>query len=382
VSGTAAERYLELGLRLDRHVDGIVDSYFGPPELATRVKVAPPADPRRLVGEAESLLDDLDDGWLHDQVVGVRTFAGVLAGEAVPYADEVERCYGVRPTFTDEAVFAATHEELEGLLPGDGQLSERYERWRRSTEVPADRIESVVSDVVDVGRAWTSRRLDLPAGENVRVESVRNKPWVAYCRYLGEFRSAISVNLDLPYSAFETLQLTFHETYPGHHAERCLKDELLARERGLLEETIVLLPTAQSLIAEGIATLAPELVLESRGEEAVAAVDGELDLEGALAVERARRPLSWVAVNAALLLYERGESPEAVQEYIERWGLVAPDMAAHQIRFLQDPTSRSYVLTYAAGRELCRDYVAGDPARFRRLLTEQVRVGELLAGAA
>ena len=32
----------------------------------------------------------------------------------------------MRPTFTDEAVFAAAHEQLEELLPGDGSLAERY----------------------------------------------------------------------------------------------------------------------------------------------------------------------------------------------------------------------------------------------------------------
>ena len=57
---------------------------------------------------------------------------------------------------------------------------------------------------------------------------------------------------------------------------------------------------------------------------------------------------------------------------------MSPELADHMIRFLTDPTSRSYVLTYAAGRDLCRSYVDGDPARFPRLLTEQVRVGELL----
>jgi hypothetical protein len=41
---------------------------------------------------------------LRDQVVGPRTYAGVLAGESGSYADEVEGCYGVRATYTDEAV--------------------------------------------------------------------------------------------------------------------------------------------------------------------------------------------------------------------------------------------------------------------------------------
>ena len=54
------------------------------------------------------------------------------------------------------------------------------------------------------------------------------------------------------------------------------------------------------------------------------------------------------------------------------------ERSAHMIRFLREPTSRSYVLTYAAGQELCKRWVGGDLQRFRRLLTEQVRVGDLL----
>ena len=50
--------------------------------------------------------------------------------------------------------------------------------------------------------------------------------------------------------------------------------------------------------------------------------------------------------------------------------LVGPELAAHVIRFLREPTSRSYILNYAAGRELCLAYVDGDPARFRRLLRQ------------
>src|SRR3954464_9287499 len=107
---TAAERYLLLGLRVGRHGEGIVDAYFGPPELAEAVEAAPPVEPAALAADADALLDELEDGWLRDQVAGLRAFAGVLAGESIPYADEVERCYGVRPTRTDEAVFAAAHE--------------------------------------------------------------------------------------------------------------------------------------------------------------------------------------------------------------------------------------------------------------------------------
>ena len=100
------ERYLTLGLRLGRHVDGLVDAYYGPPELAAAVAAEALIDPGELAADADALaqsvaaaagLDEQRRGWLGDQIRGLRTYAGVLAGERISYADEVERCYGVRP---------------------------------------------------------------------------------------------------------------------------------------------------------------------------------------------------------------------------------------------------------------------------------------------
>jgi hypothetical protein len=57
---------------------------------------------------------------------------------------------------------------------------------------------------------------------------------------------------------------------------------------------------------------------------------------------------------------------------------MTPRQATHLIRFLREPTSRKYVINYPTGRELCRSYVAGQAERFRRLITEQTRVSDLL----
>jgi hypothetical protein len=142
-----------------------------------------------------------------------------------------------------------------------------------------------------------------------------------------------------------------------------------------------MVPTPQSLVAEGIATLAPLVLLEDAGGAALNAVvhDAgiELDLTNALAVERALEPCGWAGVNAALMLHDAGASKAETQAYLERWRLMTPELAAHVIRFLTEPTSRSYIVTYPAGRELCRSYVAEEPNGFRRLLTEQVRVVDL-----
>jgi hypothetical protein len=376
------ERYLRLGLQLGRHVDGIVDAYYGPPELAAAVDEQPPVDPRTLAADAETLLDELDDGWLRDQVVGLRTYAGVLAGGSGSYADEVEGCYGVRPTYTDESVFAAAHERLEELLPGDGTLAERHEHWEASMRVPAEQVERTVAAAIEEARAWTRGLVELPDGEGIVLEIVRDKPWMAFCGYLGNLRSRIAVNVDLPQSAVQLLILAIHETYPGHHAERASKEHLLVRGRGLLEETLVMVPTPQSLVSEGIAKLAPSVLLEGDGAAALAAIMHEagieLDLAHDLAVARALEPCQWAEVNAALMLHEGGASEAETQAYLKRWALMTPKLAAHMIRFFTEPTSRTYIITYPAGRDLCGSYVADEPERFRHLLTEQVRVRDLL----
>ena len=336
-----AERYVRLGLQLGRHGDDIVDAYFGPRELEAAVDAAAPVEPAELAASARVLAAELDDGWLRDQVAALASYAGVLAGESRPYEDEVEACYQVRPHRTDEAVFAEVHERLEGLLPGTGTLHERYDAFRRSAFVPAERVEQVAGEAIAAARACTRELVDLPAGEAVDLEIVHDVPWMGYCRYVGGLRSVISIKGDLPQSIIDLIRLVIHETYPGHHVERCLKDELLVRERGLLEETIVLLPTPQSMIAEGIASIAPSVLLD-RAPDAFAAVAQaagiDIDFPRAIAVEAALETCRWVEVNAALMLYADGTGEDEVRAYLEHWAILDAELSAHAVRFLRGAT--------------------------------------------
>jgi hypothetical protein len=381
VAEPSTQRYLRLGLQLGRHDDGVVDAYFGPPELPAEVQAARPVELPKLVSDAEALLAELDDGWLRDQVSALRTYAGVLAGESWSYADEVQACYGVKPVFTDEAVFSAAHDQLEDLLPGAGPLGERYQRWRDSMLVPAERTERLFAAIVEEARSQTKRLVELPAGERIVLETVRDVPWLGYNFYQGDLCGRVAINVSVSKSAIELVDLALHETYPGHQAERASKEHLLVRARGMTEETLVLAFSPQSVISEGIARLAPQILLEGDGGRAFADLvrehGVEIDLDQTLAIERAIGPCEWAQVNAALMLHERGASEDEAREYLLRWGLLGPELADHVVRFITDPTSRTYMVAYPAGLGLCRDFVAGDAERFRRLLTEQLRVSDL-----
>ncbi|MEV6966573.1 hypothetical protein AB0M47_15800 [Hamadaea sp. NPDC051192] len=369
-------RYLQLGLRLGRVEEGLVDVYFGPPELAEAVAAEPAPTAGRLADEAAELLADLPDGWLRDQVSGVRAYAGVLAGERLTFAEEVAACYGVRTEFTDESVFAAAHEQLSELLPGSGPLGDRFRAWRTSQVLEPDRVEALARAAIELGRAWTERLVELPPGEGVELALVRDEAWSGFNEYQGDLRGLTSINLDHPRTALDTLHLVLHETYPGHQAERVLKDHRLVRGQGDLAETLVLVPTPQSLISEGLAELALDLVVDGPGGAEFTAALG-VDVRHALAVERAIQPLRWADVNAAIMRSDEGRSDDEIRAYVRRWGLLDEEQAEHVLRFMSAPGNRTYLAVYPAGRELCRSYVDGDLARFRRLLADQVRVSDL-----
>ena len=372
-----AEDYLLLGLRLGLHVDGIVDSYCGPPELKEQADAEDPVPPEQLVADAAALLGRLEDGWLRDQVSGCWTYARVLAGEEITYSDEVEGCYGVRPERTPEADFERAHAELDELLPGDGTLLERRLAWRERQLCPGERTAALLEDLLPLLRARTVEVVDLPEGERVTVESVADEPWWAFNYYQGGLASRVVVNTDVPTTGLDVLHLASHEVYPGHHTEHSLKEHLLG-----VDETIQLVPTPQAVLSEGIAELGGDLVLDDATREEAHAVIRRHGLELpdpqlAERIRQATRTLRTVVLNAALMVNEDGASEEEAVEYAAGWGLRPVEEARRSISFVTDPTWRAYSITYSAGEDLCRAYVGGDPARFRRLLTEHVRVGEL-----
>ena len=89
-------------------------------------------------------------------------------------------------------------------------------------------------------------------------------------------------------------------------------------------------------------------------------------------VAEATVALSYVRQNAALLLHEDGADQDTVIAYLERWLGWNRARAAKSLEFLTDPTWRAYMTCYIEGYPLCRNFVDGDPARFRRLITEQL----------
>ena len=392
------EEYLTLGLRLGRHIDGMVDAYYGPPERAAAVGAEPVQPPEQLVAEAKALLASLDAGgpldpstavgtgedgaaparrhWLRAQVIGLLTTARKLAGESIGYADEVEACYGVRPTRVGEDVLVEAHRRLDEVLPGSGPLDERLVTWRESHGVPVDRLGPAIDSLAEDLRERTRTLFGLPDGEHVDFELVADQPWAGFNYYLGGLRSRVAINTDLPVLSTSLAHLVAHEAYPGHHTEHTRKEVGLVRRRQWWEESIFLVGTPQCLLAEGLADLGLEVAMGRRPETIVAGhlrpLGIRYDAEVVAAVSEAGEALGAVRQNAAFRLHEDGADPDTVTAEVARWGLLSPDRAAKAVEFLTHPTWRAYLTCYVEGLPLCRNFVGGEPARFDRLLAEQL----------
>ncbi|MEU0874441.1 DUF885 domain-containing protein [Nocardia brasiliensis] len=397
MSGAESERpayepvvreYLLLGLRLGRLIDGFVDCWFGDPRLAARVADESPAAPADLARQAARLRAELADSGLSDsrqrylsaQLTALECVGKRLSGTDISFRDEIRQYFDVEIALGDPACYADAHEAIAELLPGTGGVQERLDAYYERNRVPPDRLQQAAQAVSDELRGLARPLFGLPAGERVDYEVVHGKPWNAFNRYLGGFRSKVALNDEAGRAIAALPILVTHESYPGHHTEHCLKEAGLVREHGHGEQLIALVNTPQCLLSEGTAELAHVAVLGAGWGEWTAQIlaaegifsDGEL-------VERVRAQLQRLFAarqDAAIMLHDRGATVDEVTDYLERWLLLPRDRAQHMVRFLTDPLWRAYTVTYIEGARLVGAWLAAGPTdqpvaeRYLRLLRE------------
>jgi hypothetical protein len=377
-------RYITHSFEVEQHIEGFVDAYFGPPELQNAASSRPP---EAIAADLSTLRADVQSSdyplrrkqYLDAQLRAMEANARKLAGEALAYRDEVRLLFDIEPHHTDEKIFEEAIAELDELLPGSGPVAPRMETWRQRFETPPEVARQMIAQIAAEARTRTATLIPLPADEMVMFELVSDKPWSGYNWYLGDARSRVDINTDLPIRANGLLNLVCHEAYPGHHTEHSLKEQQLYIERGWGEHAIQLINTPECVISEGIATLAADIIF---GDEAAAWANATIyplggitgDPEREQRIDQASWLLRALSGNAALLLHEQGVDPEDVVQYIMRYGLRTEREARQSLRFISTPLWRAYIFTYTAGRDLLGRWLQrGDRSeRFRTLLTEQI----------
>lgn len=399
---TVAEDYVKVVLAMGEHDPDYVDAYFGPAEWAESAPARFPTidSIRNEAGRLQNSLSTVkrpedviirrrSEG-LEKRLIALQARIEMISGNTFPFDEETRLIFDAVAPDYDADHFDDILEQLDVLLPGDGDLNQRAVAFRSQFVIPPEQLEVVFAAAIDECRRRTVERITLPTSEDFTLEYVTDKPWSGYNWFKGNAFSLIQINTDLPRHIDRAIDLGCHEGYPGHHTYGTLLERELYKGRGWIEFSVYPLFSPQSLLSEGSANFGIELAFP--GEERAAYEKSELFPLAGLNPEMAdvyyrylelRRQLSYARNEVARDYLDGKVSRDEAEAWIRHYELASADEAKQSMDFIEK--YRAYVINYNLGRDLVRAYIereAGDDqARrwelFEELLSEPVSVADI-----
>ncbi len=325
----SARDYVHLVLEIGAHEEGYIDAYYGPAKWKTEAEAHPrtiaelktEADriqaALRAMSAARPPIERRRAAWLMAQTASARFRLDMIEGAHLPFRDEAERLFALRPDLRPLETYDPVLARIEALVPGQGPLNERVEAFRNRYTIPSDRLSAVMDAAIAECRRRTRAHVQLPDNERFSMEFVTRQSWSAYNWYKGDNQSLIQVNTDLPIAIDRAVAATL---YP------------LA---GLDPATAPALDALRHALAD---------LSGARLTIAALYLDGEIGRERAL-------------------------------ELTQRYQLISRARADQSLAFTEH--YRSYVINYATGEDLVRAYVeragqseAAQWAAYQRVLSE------------
>jgi hypothetical protein len=373
----AAKEYVTLVLAMGEHDPAYVDAYYGPtawrdavrsdtPDTATIAQRAAGLKANLEIPEGAGEMEQLRVDYLRTQLGALAAYAAMQDADTTPDFDQqAQALYDTTPPHRSLASFDATLEQLDQLLPGEGPLYERVDRFYQGYEIPADRLAAVFEAAIAACKERTLQHIQLPEGESFRLEYVTGKPWSGYNWYKGNAHSLIQLNTELPVRIDRAIDIGCHEGYPGHHTYNALLESEFVRRRGWVEFSVYPLFSPQSLIAEGSANYGIELAFPEPEklafEQKVLYPLAGLDPASAERYEQVSaltRELSF-ARNEIARQYIDGDIDRArAVELSQVYGVTSRERAEQSVKFID--TYGAYVINYNWGRALVQDYIERD----------------------
>ena len=394
------EDFLLLALRIDKHIKGYVDFYFGPEKLRQIVDHESLTAPNKLLNDSNNLIKQLGaqgydkerERYIEKLLVAMKTSIEILKGSDISIKDQFIKLYDVDLQPAKEAELDNLKEEIEDAYKGSGSLEERMNRLRITRKVPESKVYNFFKKAVDITEKQTKELfIDLlPKNERIIIDVVKNNnssekvKWSCYNWYLGKFVSRIEVNPK--YQMYWTAFLTYssHEAYPGHHTEFAIKEERLYRELNQFEHSILILHSPKLIISEGIAKKAIS-VLFSNQEVAEIGLNEfcsdplkevsleELELQD---IVKAKIPLFWYnfAYHALVDKYDEKE----LMRYGKNLEVFSDEDLITGIERMSNPAHSNNAFMYYIGINILQKY--GDVPSlkdFRNLLVNPILPSDL-----
>lgn len=383
------KEYLQLGLRINKHINGYIDYYYGPRNIKLIVENENIKSPKNLLKACKSLQNQLrnqafDENrikYFDKTLLAIHTILQKLDGEKIPYLTLIENIFDFTPEFYDDDYFYNLAIKANELYRGTGSLYEKMNKYAEQRTIPLYKLENFFKKAISVARNRTKELFPnlLPASENVNIEFVENKRWWMYNWYLGNFKSRIEVNKSNNVYWTDLLNFACHEGYPGHHTESSTKEYLLYRKRSLFEVSIKLLYTPDMVISEGIATTA-DLILFTPKEMLSYLLENfcinpELEDSLEILVEQSliKRNLRYFEHKLAYYKYVEGWENEKLKRFVRELGIYPEEGLNTVIQYISDEIGAIYSIIYQGELIIKKKYGEHpDPNHFLELITNQI----------
>jgi hypothetical protein len=374
-----AESYVKLVLKIGLYDPAYVDAYYGPEEwkpneLPENEKENFPfelfnTDVDNIINKLDSIdinafdeLGKLRYQFLKNQILSVKGRIKILSGHKMSFNEESLILYNVEAPEYDLANMSKCFERLDQLLPGKGNISKRFNKYRSQYIIPKDKIEPVFEIALAKCREITASYIDLPESEKFTVEYVKNKPWLAYNWYQGNLKSNIQINTELPLYFDSAIDYASHEGYPGHHVHNVMLEYKLVHNKHWIEYSIIPLFSPFALVTEGLAIYGQDLIMSDKErisfERDVILPLAGLDtsnVEKYFQIKKIRKEFNYARLEISRQYLDGLIDKNDAINLLENYLLYTPEGAKNTIQFIDN--YRSYFVNYTVGKSIIESYI-------------------------
>lgn len=371
-----SDQYVALALEIGSYDTDFIDAYYGPVDWQRNSKSDESLPYEELKWQSTKLFNELKTldnmafsevellryRYLTKQIEALRTKLDNMSGKILPFDVESLRLYDVVAPQISLQEFDTLLKDLDALVPGEGELSERYEAYAKDFIIPPDKVDTVFRAAIAEAKKRVIKHISLPENESFELEYVTDQPWSGYNWYKGGGHSLIQINRDFPIYIERAIDLACHEGYPGHHVYNVMLEKAMVIDRQWNEFQVYPLFSPQSFIAEGTANYGIKMVFSPeerlRFEKEVlfplAGINPQ-KVEKYYRIQEIRDELLSAQIQIARAYLNGQLSAKETISSLQKYLQYEASRANQRIEFFD--RYRSYVINYTLGSELVEEHV-------------------------
>ena len=274
------EDFLLFALRIDKHIKGYVDFYFGPEKIRQIVDIESPTSPKKLLKDLIALIQQLGSQgynkkrqiYLEKMIIAMKTSIELLIGIKISIKDQFLKLYDVDLPPVNESELENLKDDFSAAYGKPESLEACMKELRIVRKIPKSSVFAFFKEALNITKSKSKEIFGdfLPEKEHIIIDIVKNNgnddnlKWSCYEWYLGNYISRIEVNPNYQMYWTALLSSATHEGYPGHHTEFVIKEKKLYRDLNQFEHSLLILHTPKLVISEGIANTAISVLYSNK----------------------------------------------------------------------------------------------------------------------